>query len=222
MRPRAGGGWLACTRDSILLTDADFAVERSIPVPMGPEERFNDGGCAPDGTFYCGTMALDGTGKLIRLHLDGRVETVLTGITIGNGIGSTPDGSLMYYVDTATRRVDVFDVDEQGLHDRRVHIDLSEAEGGPDGLAVDASGGVWVAMWEGRCVRGYDAAGQLVAVIDVPTIKPTACAFVGEGLDLLAITSSTENVVPGSDALAGSLFLADPGVVGMLPLPFGG
>ena len=59
------GGWIACTRDTILLTDADFAVERRIPVPMGPQERFNDGACAPDGTFYCGTMALDGSGRTL-------------------------------------------------------------------------------------------------------------------------------------------------------------
>lgn len=222
VRPRSSGGWVVCSRDAILLMDADFGLERSIPVPMGPGERFNDGTAAPDGTFYCGTLDLGGAARLLRLHPDGRLETVLTGLTISNGIGATPDGERMLYIDSATKRVDVFDLDADGIHDRRVHIDLADVDGDPDGLAIDATGGVWVAMWGGRCVRGYDADGGLVAVIDVPTIQPSACAFVGEQLSTLIITTSTQDLQPGQDALAGALFAAEPGVTGLPPLPFAG
>ena len=222
IRPRSSGGWVVCSRDAILLMDADFSLERSIAVPMGPGERFNDGTAAPDGTFYCGTIDLGGAARLFRLHADGRLDTVLTGLTISNGISATPDGERMLYVDSATKRVDVFDLDADGIHNRRVHIDLADADGDPDGIAVDATGGVWVAMWGGRCVRGYDAGGGLVAIIDVPTIQPSACAFVGADLQTLIITTSTQDVLPGQDALAGALFAAEPGVTGLPPLPFAG
>jgi len=222
IRPRVVGGWIACTRDAILLTDDAFAIERRIPVPMGPEERWNDGTAAPDGTFYVGTMALDGRGRLLRLHPDGRLDTVLTGLRISNGIAPTPDGARMLHVDSMEHRIDVYDLDADGMHDRRTFVDLADVDGEPDGIAVDAGGGVWVAMWGGRCVRGFDADGAPVAVIDVPTIQPSACAFVGEDLATLAITSSAQGLTPGADALAGALFLAEPGVAGLPPLPFGG
>lgn len=222
IRPRTNGGWIVCARDAILLMDASFGLERTIAVPMAPGERFNDGTTAPDGSFYCGTMELGGAGRLFRLHPDGRLETVLTGLTISNGIAPTPDGERMLYVDSTTKRVDVFGLDADGLHDRRVHIDLADVEGDPDGIAVDTTGGVWVAMWGGRCVRGYDADGGLVAIIDVPTIQPSACAFVGDDLRTLVITTSTQDLAPGQDALAGALFAAEPGASGLPPLPFAG
>jgi len=222
VRPRSNGGWICCSRDAVLLLDDAFELERRIPVPMAPGERFNDGTAAPDGTFYCGTIERGGVGRLLRLHADGRLETVLTGATISNGIAPTPDGQRMVYVDTPTHRVDVFDLDEAGLHDRRTLIDLADAEGSPDGLAVDEHGGVWVAMWGGRAVRGHHPDGALAAIVEVPTIQPSACAFVGDDLRTLLITTSTENLAPGDDDLAGTVFAAAPGVAGLPPLPFGG
>ena len=222
VRPRANGGWVVCTRDTIRLCDDAFGLEREIAVPMVPGERFNDGTAAPDGTFYCGTLEHGGAGRLLRLQPDGRLDTVLTDVTVSNGISATPDGQRMIYIDSATQRVDVFDLDEHGLHDRRTLVDLDGVVGAPDGLAVDETGGVWVAMWGGRSVRGYDADGELVAIIDVPTIQPSACAFVGDDLRTLLITTSTQDLAPGEDALAGALFAAEPGVAGLPPLPFAG
>lgn len=222
IRPRVGGGWVACTRDAILLLDAGFGLERRIPVPMGPDERFNDGTVAPDGSLYAGTMALDGTGRLLRLQPDGRLSTVLTGLRISNGIAPTPDGARLVHVDSPQRRVDCYDLDESGIRARRTLIDLGDVDGVPDGLAVDADGGVWVAMWGGRCVRGFDARGRAVAVIEVPTAQPSSCAFVGADLGTLAITTSQQDLDVADDPQSGAMFAAEPGVVGVVPLAFAG
>ena len=86
----------------------------------------NEGGCDPDGRFYCGSMAYDkrpGAGALYRLDPDRSVRVVLDGVTISNGLDWSPDGTLAYYNDTDTFRVDVFDYDrDAGLTRRRPFV----------------------------------------------------------------------------------------------------
>ena len=125
----------------------------------GDEIRMNEGGCDPDGRFLCGTMAYDqrpGAGSLYRLDPDRSVTLVLEGVTISNGLEWSPDGTLAYYVDTPTREISVFDYDSAGgLQDRRPFAVSVEAM--PDGLTVDADGGVWVALYDGRAVQHFGA-----------------------------------------------------------------
>src|SRR3712207_3813706 len=186
----------------------------------------NEGGCDPDGRFYCGSMAYDqwpGGGALYRLGLDGSVRTVLENVTISNGLEWSPDGSRAYYNDTATYRTDVFDYDgAAGLTGRRPFVDLSAEAKLPDGLTVDEEGGVWVALYEGGAVRRYTPDGVLDEVIEVPAKKVTACTFGGPNLDELFITTSREGLEPGEDPLAGSLFRAEVDVAGLLVREFGG
>ena len=108
--------------------------------------RMNDGGADPYGRFYCGTMHYDeltGFGSLYRLDPDGSVTQVFDGVSISNGLEWTPDGALAYYNDTPTHRISVFDHSlEQGLTNRRTFVDLADEGGFPDGLTVDAEGGV--------------------------------------------------------------------------------
>src|SRR5690606_25920507 len=110
-----------------------------------PGVRMNEGGCDPDGRFYCGSMAYDrtpGAASVYRLDPDGSVRTVIEHVTISNGLEWSPDGSRAYYVDTDTGRIDVFDYDrETGLTGRRPFAEFDADEGRPDGLAVDADGG---------------------------------------------------------------------------------
>lgn len=114
-------------------------------------------------------------GSLYRLDPDGRVETVLPSVTISNGIGWSPDESVMYYVDTATLGVDAFEFDGDAgtISNRRRVATLEEGAGLPDGLAVDADGCIWVALWEGWAVRRYAPDGDLLAVLDVPAARVT-------------------------------------------------
>jgi sugar lactone lactonase YvrE len=94
--------------------------------------------------------------------------------------------------------------------------------GHPDGLCVDAEGGVWVALWGGSAVRRYTADGRLDEVVEVPASRVTACTFGGPGLRELFITTSAEGADRQDEPLAGALFSVEPGVAGMPALPFTG
>jgi sugar lactone lactonase YvrE len=188
--------------------------------------RMNEGGCDPDGRFYCGSMAYEktpGAAAVYRLDRDGSTRVVLRHVTISNGLEWSPDGSRAYYNDTATSRVDVFDYDrDAGLTNRRTFVDVPPEDGRPDGLTVDSEGGVWVALNQGGAVRRYTSDGRVDAAVEVPPRQVTACAFGGDRLDELYLTTSRENLPPDADPLAGSLFRAEVGVRGLPVREFGG
>jgi sugar lactone lactonase YvrE len=216
LRPRRGGGAVFGIERGFALEDPDGSVRALDEVWSEPSVRMNEGGCDPDGRFYCGSMAYDqrpGAASLYRLDPDRSVHIALDGVTVSNGLEWSPDGALAYYNDTATYSIAVFDYDrDAGLTGRRVFAAL---ENRPDGLTVDAEGGVWTALSDGGAVRRYGPNGRLDAVIELPARKVTACTFGGERLDELFITTSREGLEPGEDPLAGALFRAVPGVTGM-------
>jgi hypothetical protein len=134
--------------------------------------------------------------------------------------GKLDGRQLAYHNDTATRVIAVYSYDrEAGLTDRRVFASLDRW---PDGLTVDAEGGVWTGLYDGGAVHRYTPEGDLDAVIEVPARKVTACTFGGVGLDELFITTSREGLQPGDDPLAGALFRAVPGVRGLPVREFAG
>ena len=226
LRPRRHGGAVLGVERGFALEDADGAVRHLHPLWDDPSLRMNEGGCDPEGRFLCGSMAYDhapGAAALHRLDPDGSAHVVLAGVTISNGLEWSPDGSLAYYVDTAAQRVDVFDADPvAGLTGRRPFVAIPEEAGHPDGLTVDAEGGVWVALYGGGAVRRHTPEGVLDAVVEVPPRKVTACTFGGPGLDRLFITTSREDLPPGADPPAGALFAATPGVAGLPVREFAG
>jgi sugar lactone lactonase YvrE len=224
LRPRRSGGTVIGIERGFALEDDDGTVRPLPPLWSDPGVRMNEGGCDPDGRFYCGSMAYDkrpGAASLYRLDPGGSVRVVLTDVTISNGLEWSPDGSLAYYVDTPTGRVDVFDYDaDSGLTGRRP---FARPEGGhPDGLTVDADGGVWVALYGGGAVHRYLPAGELDEVVELPTPQVTACTLGGPDLRRLYITTSAEDLDREADPLAGSLFSADVGVAGRPVREFAG
>jgi sugar lactone lactonase YvrE len=225
VRPRAGGGAVIAVERGFALGDADGTVTALPELWSNPGVRMNEGGCDPDGRFWCGSMAYDqatGAAAMYRLDPDGNARQVFTGLTVSNGLDWSPDGSLAYYDDTATHRVDVFEYDSSaGLTGRRPFVRLGDDDS-PDGLTVDAEGGVWVALYGAGAVHRYTSAGRLDAVVEVPAAKVTACTLGGEHLDQLFITTSREGLAPGEDPLAGSLFRADVGVRGLPVRTFAG
>jgi sugar lactone lactonase YvrE len=226
VRPRRGGGAVIAVERGFALEDPDGGLRHAGELWSDRGVRMNDGGCDPHGRFYCGSMAYDqrpGAGALYRLDPDGSVHVVLEQVTISNGLDWSPDGALAYYNDTPTQRIDVFDYDvEAGLTGRRPFVEIAAETGGPDGLAVDSEGGVWVALYDGGAVRRYGSDGRLEEVVALPTRKVTACAFGGPDLDQLFVTTSRENLAPGDDPIAGSLFRADVGVRGLPVREFAG
>jgi sugar lactone lactonase YvrE len=189
-KPRTGGGLVLNLRDGVALLDPD------------------------------GTMRYDeapGGGTLTRLTGDGTARPVLDDVTVSNGTGWSPDGRLMYYIDTPTGRIDVFDHEAGRAAGRRPFARIEDGAGFPDGLTVDADGCVWVALWEGAAVRRYTPDGRLDRVIELPVPRVTACAFGGADLtDLYITTARTGLAAP--HPLAGSLFVV-PGAGRGLPQP---
>jgi sugar lactone lactonase YvrE len=223
LRPRRAGGMVVATEHDFVIVDD---TEQVVATPVSdPGIRFNDGGCDPDGNFYCGTMRYDegaGGGTLYRLNADHTVDVVLRDVTVSNGLAWTPDGRRAYYVDTATSRIDVFDHDPvHGLRNRRPFAEIPADRGFPDGLTLDAEGGVWVALWEGGVVHRYSTTGELEEVVELPTPKVTACTFGGADLDELFITTSRHGETDPHPA-AGALFRVRPGVRGLPASAFAG
>jgi sugar lactone lactonase YvrE len=217
LRPRHGGGAVIGVERGFALEDRDGSIQILPEVWSDPGVRMNEGGCDPDGRFYCGSMAYDktkGAASLYRLDPDLSVAVVLEHVTVSNGLEWSPDGSLAYYNDTDTHAIAVFAYDrERGLTDRRRFVEIPGG-GRPDGLTVDSEGGVWTAISGGAAVHRYSPHGELDEVIEMPARKVTACTFGGADLDVLYITTSREDLQPGEDPKAGSLFAARPGVRG--------
>jgi sugar lactone lactonase YvrE len=222
LRPRRSGGAVIGIERGFALEEPDGSIVRLDDLWDDPNLRMNEGACDPDGRFYCGSMAKDkqsGAAMLYRLDPDRSVHVVLESVTVSNGLDWTSDGRRAYYNDTDTYRTDVFDYDlESGLTNRRPFADTPGHR--PDGLTVDAEGGVWVAYPHEGKLRRYGTDGALDGVVELPTVKVTACTFGGPGLDELYVTTSRENV--DGDPLAGSLFRVDVGVKGLPTRDFAG
>ncbi|WP_030314070.1 SMP-30/gluconolactonase/LRE family protein [Streptomyces flavochromogenes] len=231
VQPCASGALLVAAGTSVLRLEEDCpiaeAVELAAPVMLedGLPRRMNDAAVDPAGRLLAGTMAYDespGAGALYRLDRDG-LTTLLESVTISNGLGWSPDGTLLYYADSPTGRVDVFayDVATGTLSDRRPFAVLDR--GVPDGLTVDAEGRVWVAVWGGGEVLAFTPEGTLHARVEVPASHVTSCAFAGPDLDVLVITTATEGL-PGprrrAEPDAGRLFVCRPGGRGLPSVPY--
>ncbi|MFF4038607.1 SMP-30/gluconolactonase/LRE family protein [Streptomyces sp. NPDC001816] len=218
-KPRAGGGLALNLRDGVGLLDPDDTFRWLHHEPV-PGRRANDAAVAPDGSLWAGTMRYDeatGGGTLTRLTGDGDIRLALPDVTVSNGIGWSPDGCLMYYADTPTRRVDVFDHDTEGIRNRRTLVEIEQGAGFPDGLTVDAEGCVWVALWDGGAVRRYTPSGGLDRVLTLPAPRTTACTFGGPDLTDLYITTARTGL-SAPHPVSGSVLVV-PGAGKGLPQP---
>ena len=221
---RRSGGLVLAT-ESVIYTCSDdgSSSTRLHEVATDPRGgRFNDGKADRWGRFWAGTMleGTDAAGAFYRLDPDGSLHTVLTDVSVSNGMGWSPDGRTMYYVDTPTGGVDAFDHDPDtgDVTNRRRLIDVER--GWPDGLSVDAEGGLWVALWDGWAVRHYAPDGRLIDTVELPAQRVTSCAFGGPDLSTLYLTSARTGLA--EDVLerqphAGSLFAVDAEVSGQPP-----
>lgn len=219
--PREDGKWIICLPDGVYLADLDAGHRELIAayphslMPEGGENilRSNDAKVSPDGSVYTGTMPYDqathaGSAALYRLE-GGALQTVFDGVTISNGIGWSPDLHLAYYVDTVTSRVDVVDVDEDGgWHNRRAFAEIPESLGYPDGLSVDSAGNVWVALWSGYRVQRISPEGEFTGYVELPAKQVTSCAFAGDDLQTMIITTSS--VEDAENPAAGQTYVFTP------------
>ncbi|MHB8958796.1 MAG: SMP-30/gluconolactonase/LRE family protein [Candidatus Limnocylindrales bacterium] len=232
--PRAGGGLALALGDGFWLQGPDGDLRRVYAFaqpgpPLGPV-RMNDGKCDPAGRFWAGSMAYDGragAGSLYRLDPDWRVAEILRDVTVSNGLAWRPDGTTMYYIDSALQRVDVFDADPAtgDIRNRRPAVAVPAASGTPDGMTIDDDGCLWVALWGGSSVHRYTPDGRLDTIVEVPCANATSCAFGGNDLRDLYITTSPLGLSEADRAaqpLAGAVFRFRPGVSGPAAVAFAG
>jgi len=222
--PRAGGGLVLAAKDGFLAMDprtGSLSLLAAVEPDM-PGNRMNDGACDRAGRFFAGTMAEDespGAGALYLLAADHQVARLIAGVGISNGIGWSPDDQRMYYIDSLTYRVDVFDYEPGtgAIGNRRTFASLGAGGVMPDGLAVDSEGGVWVALWGGSGLRRYAPDGRLTLSVDVPSANVTSCAFGGPDLRTLYITTAA-----GPGRSGGAVFACQVAVAGLPAHPYRG
>jgi len=220
-----GGGLIAGLRSGFVFLDLELGGARPIVDPERdlPGNRFNDGKCDSAGRFWAGTMD-DGerepSGALYRLNHDLSVERMDAGYVITNGPAWSPDGGILYHVDTLQRLILAFDCDPAtgALGDRKTFAEIPEELGYPDGLTVDAEGGVWCALWGGSQVRRFTPGGEFDRALELPASQVTSCTFGGADLRTLFVTTASIGLTSeqlSAQPEAGGLFALDPEVRGL-------
>lgn len=225
--PMADGGYVAATREGFA-TIIDGALDTFSPfLPAGI--RMNDAKCDPAGRFWAGSCAEDfarGAGALHRLDSGWSHRTIVEGLTQPNGLGWSPDARTMYLIDTQDLAVYAyeFDLPAGTLGERRTLALFDvERDGYPDGLAVDADGCLWIAMWAGAAVLRISPEGEVLRRVPMPVVQPSSCAFGGPALTQLCVTSASEGLATSDDAVDGSVLLVDGlGITGTPVATFAG
>ncbi|MBE3559865.1 MAG: SMP-30/gluconolactonase/LRE family protein [Ktedonobacteraceae bacterium] len=231
---RASGGLVMATRDGFAFWDERKQKLEFIADPEAdkPRNRFNDGAVDCKGRFWAGTMDASADGKpvgaLYRLDADGSVHTMETGLCIPNGLGWSPDNTIMYFTDSSRHVIYAYDFDAEtgAISNRRTFVQTPlEDPADPDGLTVDSQGYVWSAYWNGAKIVRYAPDGTVERVLEVPALRPTSCVFGGEHLDELYITSSRADLT-GEQLeqypLSGDLFRLKTGIRGLPKYKFAG
>lgn len=221
---RRGGGFLVGTAAGLLALDDDLRPRDLLAVPpdLGDGRlRTNDGACDPAGRVLVGTVDPRGerTGTLWSCAPGGAFAALAEGVRMSNGLAFSPDGAWLYYVDTPAQRVDRlrYDVETGRASDRRPFCEVPADVGLPDGLAVDATGCVWVAIWGAGAVWRLTPEGAHAGTLRVAAARSSSCAFGGPRRDRLYVTSAraSDAADPADrDGAAGALFVADVAVAG--------
>ncbi len=251
---RTNGGLVAALADGFYLIDSldtplsskrltsldSVLFALCLPGDLLSGQRFNDGKCDPAGRFWAGTMQYDPENPrcaLYRLESGGTCRNMVQGIGCSNGLAWSSDHKTMYYIDTTTRCVEMFDFDvgTGDLSNRRRLIDFSSREantpgsppaGFPDGMTIDAEGMLWVAEWAGFKVSRWDpATGRKIGEALLPVSRVSSCTFGGPDLSDLYITTAGEGISPAEKTeqpLWGGLFRAATDTRGIAPVRFAG
>ena len=229
--PMQEGGFLCAGDSGIYSFDPDSGTKTNLADPeedKRPENRFNDGKCDPSGRFWAGTISTvkkTGDANLYMLDLQGNLSLKVPGVTNSNGICWNAEATVMYYIDTPTKKILAYPFENEtgSLGEPSLVVDTGIAgwEGSPDGMTIDAAGKLWVAMCHGGTVLRIDPlSGELLHQVDFPCVETTACAFGGSNLERLFVTTGLHKTFEESDA--GMVFVVDGlGVSGVPSFAYG-
>lgn len=223
--PNEAGDLLIGLRDGLRWLDPESG-ETTPDTPVEAERgeyRINDGKTDRRGRVWFGTMhkgETEGHASLYRYDSHG-LGAVIRGITTSNGLGWSPDDTVMYHTDSISRRIMAYDFDADSAELRGGRLFAEDPAGYvPDGLTVDSEGCVWGAKWDGGKVVRYAPDGRVDRELTLPVSRPTSCMFVGPDLRTLAVTSARPAPAEGArEELAGSVFLVETGAQGLPERP---
>lgn len=177
------GRLIVALRHRVVLFDpqTETISDLTPPVDEPATNRLNDGKVAPDGSFWVGSMdenqPRSATAALYRVTPDGRIEKRADGYVISNGLAWSPDGTVMYHACTPQGIIDAWDYRGGTIANRRRFATLTDAQGKPDGAAMDAQGDYWSAGVSAGCLNRFAPDGTLVETIAMPVPSPTMPCF---------------------------------------------
>jgi sugar lactone lactonase YvrE len=233
------GGLALAAADGITLLSPDMTRRRTLvnPIVGSPNISFNDAKCDRQGRLWAGTtdrMETNPLGKLYRIDPDGTATCFAEGFICSNGPSFSPDGRIMYHTCSSERVINAYDVDPRTgeASNRRVFATIDPSAGVPDGSTVDTEGYLWSTHWNGSRVTRYAPDGRIDDEIPIPVKRVTSCAFGGENMDILFVTTASIELVEGRwvymdqagfDAapMTGGIFAIDVGIKGLPEPAFG-
>jgi len=224
--PRMKGGFVCAGDSGIYAFDPVSGEKENLADPEGdkrPDNRFNDGKCDPSGRFWGGTISTvkkTGDANLYMLDAKGNLCLKVGGVTNSNGICWNADATIMYYIDTPTKKIMAYPFDNSlgSIIEPSLVADTGvlDLDGAPDGMTIDSEGMLWVAMCHGgMVVRINPNSGELLQRVDIPCVETTACAFGGDNLNRLFVTTGVHKSLNEADA--GKVFAIDGLEVGGVP-----
>lgn len=214
---RENGGLLAGMQDGVYEIFADGSKKLFAAPEHMKGRRFNDGKVGPDGRIYIGSKSEDHEAAFYRIDTDGTVTELFEHVGCSNGIDWSPDGRTMYYIDSPDRVLEAFDfAAEKGtLTNRRVVMPVNCEKGEYDGMTADSEGMLWIAVWGAwRAYRIDPREKTVLGQLDLPVEKVSCCAFAGDKLDTLIVTSAAFETDLSRQSHAGSTFAFDCAVPG--------
>ncbi|NND68723.1 MAG: SMP-30/gluconolactonase/LRE family protein [Halioglobus sp.] len=227
--PCADGGLIATFENGIRHIDCATGVATPL-LPLEedvPHNRFNDGHSDLYGNFWFGSMddrQAQKSGRFYCLNNKGQIAPLpaFGKFCITNGPAFSTDGKWVYFTDTLEKKIFRAALDARGTPgDPALYIDFSNQPGHPDGMCADTEGGLWVCQFGGHQVTRFDSDGSVASIVEIPAPNITKCAFGGDNLDTLYITTAATGLDEDTRAaypLSGGLFSVTTSYRGMAPV----
>lgn len=211
--PHKGNGFVCAYEDGfghLTVGDHDAHVAPiKDPEPDARGNRFNDGKPDTGGGFWAGTMddeARRDSGAWWRLAPDGAVSKINDGFIVANGPAFDAERGRVFFTDSARQTVFVAESDGETITNKRVYLQVSEGDGFPDGMELDSAGCLWIAFWDGACIRRFSPEGDLLQTVEIPAPRPTSLAFVENDIYVTSARIGLDEKALAAAPLSGGLF----------------